>query len=56
MFGCWVCGESARLLGVHEPVLGEFTAVVRDETGWHYASKIVVLDSRRIDTLLAIPL
>ena len=30
--------------------------VVRAGAGWHFASKIVVLDSRRIDTLLAIPL
>jgi 3-phenylpropionate/cinnamic acid dioxygenase small subunit len=30
--------------------------VVRGEDGWKFASKIVVLDSRRIDTLLAIPL
>jgi anthranilate 1,2-dioxygenase small subunit len=30
--------------------------VVRGVAGWHFASKIVVLDSRRIDTLLAIPL
>jgi anthranilate 1,2-dioxygenase small subunit len=30
--------------------------VVHGEAGWRYASKIVVLDSRRIDTLLAIPL
>jgi 3-phenylpropionate/cinnamic acid dioxygenase small subunit len=30
--------------------------VVHGATGWHFARKIVVLDSRRIDTLLAIPL
>ena len=30
--------------------------VVRADTGWRYARRIVVLDSRRIDTLLAIPL
>jgi anthranilate 1,2-dioxygenase small subunit len=30
--------------------------VVRDTAGWRFARKIVVLDSRRIDTLLAIPL
>ena len=30
--------------------------VVRGEAGWRFAGKIVVLDSRRIDTLLAIPL
>jgi anthranilate 1,2-dioxygenase small subunit len=30
--------------------------VVRHPTGWKFARKIVVLDSRRIDTLLAIPL
>ena len=30
--------------------------VVRTEAGWKFAQKIVVLDSRRIDTLLAIPL
>lgn len=29
---------------------------VRTETGWRFARKIVVLDSRQIDTLLAIPL
>jgi anthranilate 1,2-dioxygenase small subunit len=31
-------------------------SLVHDTTGWHFARKIVVLDSRRIDTLLAIPL
>jgi 3-phenylpropionate/cinnamic acid dioxygenase small subunit len=30
--------------------------LVRTETGWKFARKLVVLDSRRIDTLLAIPL
>ena len=30
--------------------------VARTEAGWKFASKIVVLDSRQIDTLLAIPL
>jgi anthranilate 1,2-dioxygenase small subunit len=30
--------------------------VVHGVHGWHFAGKIVVLDSRRIDTLLAIPL
>jgi len=30
--------------------------VVRVAAGWQFARKIVVLDSRRIDTLLAIPL
>ncbi len=30
--------------------------VVGTDTGWRFARKIVVLDSRRIDTLLAIPL
>jgi 3-phenylpropionate/cinnamic acid dioxygenase small subunit len=30
--------------------------VVRDGGAWKFAGKIVVLDSRRIDTLLAIPL
>ena len=30
--------------------------VVRREAGWKFARKLVVLDSRRIDTLLAIPL
>ena len=30
--------------------------VVRADAGWRYARRIVVLDSRRIDTLLAIPL
>ena len=29
---------------------------VRSAAGWKFASKIVVLDSRQIDTLLAIPL
>jgi 3-phenylpropionate/cinnamic acid dioxygenase small subunit len=29
---------------------------VRGEEGWKFARKIVVLDSRQIDTLLAIPL
>jgi 3-phenylpropionate/cinnamic acid dioxygenase small subunit len=31
-------------------------SVVHGATGWHFARKIVILDSRRIDTLLAIPL
>jgi anthranilate 1,2-dioxygenase small subunit len=30
--------------------------VVGNRTGWKFARKLVVLDSRRIDTLLAIPL
>ena len=30
--------------------------VVRSDAGWKFACKTVVLDSRRIDTLLAIPL
>src|SRR5271154_5701863 len=30
--------------------------VVRGVTGWHFARKTVVLDSRQIDTLLALPL
>jgi anthranilate 1,2-dioxygenase small subunit len=30
--------------------------VVRAEGGWKFAGKDVVLDSRQIDTLLAIPL
>jgi len=30
--------------------------VVRRAAGWKFARKVVVLDSRRIDTLLAIPL
>ncbi|HTV90803.1 MAG TPA: aromatic-ring-hydroxylating dioxygenase subunit beta [Stellaceae bacterium] len=30
--------------------------IVRDGAAWKFASKIVALDSRRIDTLLAIPL
>lgn len=30
--------------------------VVRDNTVWKYRRKIAVLDSRRIDTLLAVPL
>jgi anthranilate 1,2-dioxygenase small subunit len=30
--------------------------LVHAAAGWHFARKIVVLDSRRIDTLLAIPL
>ena len=30
--------------------------VVRTEAGWKFARKIVILDSRQIDTLLAIPL
>ena len=30
--------------------------VVRGDSGWQFARKEVVLDSRRIDTLLAIPL
>ena len=30
--------------------------VVRTDTGWKFAGKQVILDSRRIDTLLALPL
>jgi 3-phenylpropionate/cinnamic acid dioxygenase small subunit len=30
--------------------------VARGDDGWRFARKEVVLDSRRIDTLLAIPL
>jgi len=30
--------------------------VVRADTGWKFAEKQVILDSRRIDTLLALPL
>jgi 3-phenylpropionate/cinnamic acid dioxygenase small subunit len=30
--------------------------VVHGKSGWQFAQKLVVLDSRRIDTLLAIPL
>ena len=30
-------------------------SVVHGATGWRFARKVVVLDSRRIDTLLAIP-
>ncbi len=30
--------------------------IVRGDGGWKFARKIVILDSRRIDTLLAIPL
>ena len=30
--------------------------IVRSAAGWHFARKDVVLDSRQIDTLLAIPL
>ncbi len=30
--------------------------VVRTEMGWKFAGKLVILDSRQIDTLLAIPL
>lgn len=31
-------------------------SVVRGVAGWHFAKKTVILDSRQIDTLLAIPL
>ena len=30
--------------------------IVRGDAGWRFARKLVVLDSRRIDTLLALPL
>ncbi len=30
--------------------------VVRTDTGWRFAGKLVILDSRQIDTLLALPL
>jgi anthranilate 1,2-dioxygenase small subunit len=31
-------------------------SVVRGVAGWHFAKKTVILDSRQIDTLLALPL
>ncbi|HEX3779270.1 MAG TPA: alanine--tRNA ligase [Pseudonocardiaceae bacterium] len=42
--------RSARLLGVHEPVLGEFSAVVRDEMGPSYPE--LVTDFARIDAVM----
>ena len=30
--------------------------VIRRDSGWRFGRKLVILDSRRIDTLLAIPL
>jgi 3-phenylpropionate/cinnamic acid dioxygenase small subunit len=30
--------------------------VVRTDLGWRFAGKLVILDSRQIDTLLALPL
>jgi alanyl-tRNA synthetase len=41
--------RSARLLGVHEPVLGEFTAVVRDEMGPSYPE--LITDFGRIESV-----
>ncbi|HEY3610428.1 MAG TPA: alanine--tRNA ligase-related protein, partial [Pseudonocardiaceae bacterium] len=41
--------RSARLLGVHEPVLGEFTAVVRDEMGPSYPE--LITDFGRIEAV-----
>src|ERR1044072_191101 len=41
--------RSVRLLGVHEPVLGEFAAVVRDEMGESYPE--LVDDFPRIDQI-----
>jgi alanyl-tRNA synthetase len=42
--------RSARLLGVHEPVLGEFAATVRDEMGPSYPE--LVRDFARIDAVV----
>ncbi|HEX5400766.1 MAG TPA: alanine--tRNA ligase [Pseudonocardiaceae bacterium] len=42
--------RSARLLGVHEPVLGEFAAVVRDEMGPSYPE--LVSDFPRIESVI----
>jgi alanyl-tRNA synthetase len=42
--------RSARLLGVHEPVLGEFAATVRDEMGPSYPE--LVSDFARIDAVV----
>jgi alanyl-tRNA synthetase len=42
--------RSARLLGVHEPVLGEFAAVVRDEMGPSYPE--LVTDFGRIESVI----
>jgi len=42
--------RSARLLGVHEPVLGEFAAVVRDEMGPSYPD--LVQNFSRIDAVI----
>ncbi len=41
--------RNARLLGVHEPVLGEFTAVVRDEMGPCYPE--LITDFGRIEAV-----
>ena len=42
--------RSTRLLGVHEPVLGEFAAVVRDEMGPSYPE--LVTDFPRIESIV----
>jgi alanyl-tRNA synthetase len=42
--------RSARLLGVHEPVLGEFASVVRDEMGPSYPE--LVSDFPRIESVI----
>jgi alanyl-tRNA synthetase len=42
--------RSARLLGVHEPVLGEFAAVVRDEMGPSYPE--LIGEFNRIDAVM----
>ncbi|HEX5119332.1 MAG TPA: alanine--tRNA ligase [Pseudonocardiaceae bacterium] len=42
--------RSSRLLGVHEPVLGDFAAVVRDEMGPSYPE--LVTDFPRIDSVI----
>jgi alanyl-tRNA synthetase len=42
--------RSSRLLGVHEPVLGDFAAVVRDEMGPSYPE--LITDFPRIDSVI----
>jgi alanyl-tRNA synthetase len=42
--------RSMRLLGVHEPVLGEFAAIVRDEMGQSYPE--LVTDFQRIESVV----
>jgi len=53
-YGNCIYGTNSELRGY---TAGRYLdRVVRSKAGWKFARKTVILDSRRIDTLLAIPL